>query len=264
VGNGVRPFARTPWTLNGLRFYDPAAMRFLTRDPIGYDGGINLYAFCGNNPVMGVDPLGLDFVLGPREHPWLVFTSEGAKKGLATGVAVAADTYSFGLYSSRAYKNEPGYEGAAVLASLSREAALQAAGIGAAKWLGRVRPVQLATRFSRIRLNNYVTDEAGERVLGLYKPGDKFITLSRAMIRQEARDQGKGAIQVLRETAYHEAFHRAIAPLERGAAALIGRDPYNIPQYERFIEGVSDAVGRVGARLHPRLRALRRLLPWSR
>ncbi len=32
----------------------------MTRDPIGYDGGINLYAYCDGNPVMSADPSGLD------------------------------------------------------------------------------------------------------------------------------------------------------------------------------------------------------------
>ena len=34
--------------------------RWLTRDPISYDGGENLYAYCGNNPVGMFDPSGLD------------------------------------------------------------------------------------------------------------------------------------------------------------------------------------------------------------
>jgi len=41
------------------RYYDPSGGRFLTHDPIGYDGGINLYAYTTNNPVNAVDPLGL-------------------------------------------------------------------------------------------------------------------------------------------------------------------------------------------------------------
>lgn len=42
-----------------LRYYDPAAGRWLTRDPIGYQGGLNLYAYCGNDPVDALDPSGL-------------------------------------------------------------------------------------------------------------------------------------------------------------------------------------------------------------
>jgi len=42
------------------RYYDPTTARFLTRDPIGYSGGINIYAYTNNNPVNAVDPLGLE------------------------------------------------------------------------------------------------------------------------------------------------------------------------------------------------------------
>ena len=43
----------------GYRFYDPAMMRFISRDPIGERGGLNLYGFAGNDPVNRWDRLGL-------------------------------------------------------------------------------------------------------------------------------------------------------------------------------------------------------------
>jgi RHS repeat-associated protein len=41
------------------RYYDPLNARWLTRDPIGYDGDINLYGYVQGNPVMATDPSGL-------------------------------------------------------------------------------------------------------------------------------------------------------------------------------------------------------------
>ncbi len=48
----------TGLTLCGHRFYDATSGRWLTRDPIGTAGGINLYAYCGNNGVTRADPSG--------------------------------------------------------------------------------------------------------------------------------------------------------------------------------------------------------------
>ncbi len=39
----------------GCRFYSPFLMRWLSRDPIGEDGGLNLYTFCGNNAIVNYD-----------------------------------------------------------------------------------------------------------------------------------------------------------------------------------------------------------------
>lgn len=40
-------------------WYDPQTGRFLSQDPIGLAGGVNLYAYAGNNPVSYGDPFGL-------------------------------------------------------------------------------------------------------------------------------------------------------------------------------------------------------------
>ncbi len=42
------------------RYYDPELGRFLTEDPIGIMGGLNLYAYSGNDPISGSDPFGMD------------------------------------------------------------------------------------------------------------------------------------------------------------------------------------------------------------
>ncbi|MDD4018291.1 MAG: RHS repeat-associated core domain-containing protein [Kiritimatiellae bacterium] len=48
------------------RWYEPRLGRWLSNDPIGISGGLNLYAFCGNNPVNYVDPEGTDIWVGRR------------------------------------------------------------------------------------------------------------------------------------------------------------------------------------------------------
>lgn len=41
------------------RWYDPERHRFLTEDPLGFIGGLNLYSYVLNNPISHNDPLGL-------------------------------------------------------------------------------------------------------------------------------------------------------------------------------------------------------------
>jgi uncharacterized protein RhaS with RHS repeats len=50
--------------------YDPTVGRWLSRDPIGEEGGTNLYGYIFNNPIGLIDPLGLDavFLVGSNAH----------------------------------------------------------------------------------------------------------------------------------------------------------------------------------------------------
>ncbi|MDN7667049.1 RHS repeat-associated core domain-containing protein [Burkholderia vietnamiensis] len=43
---------------NRHRYYDPSSGRFISKDPIGLAGGINVYQYAPN-PVRWTDPLGL-------------------------------------------------------------------------------------------------------------------------------------------------------------------------------------------------------------
>ncbi len=51
--------AKTGLHYNWNRFYDPGTGRYISADPIGLDGGMNLYAYSNNDPVNWIDPKGL-------------------------------------------------------------------------------------------------------------------------------------------------------------------------------------------------------------
>ena len=57
---------------HGFRYYSPVLCRWISEDPIREFGGINLYQFCGNDPINGVDPWGLRCEEGSwEEDSWL-------------------------------------------------------------------------------------------------------------------------------------------------------------------------------------------------
>ncbi|SEK13160.1 RHS repeat-associated core domain-containing protein, partial [Achromobacter sp. NFACC18-2] len=62
---------------NRHRYYDPQIGRFITKDPIGFAGGLNVYQYA-DNPVGWVDPLGLAVGDGGQ--------TTGRDKALPTGV----------------------------------------------------------------------------------------------------------------------------------------------------------------------------------
>ncbi|WP_084089683.1 RHS repeat-associated core domain-containing protein [Erwinia oleae] len=62
--------AETGLHYNRYRYYDPAIAGYISQDPIGLAGGLNVYAY-GPNPLGWVDPLGLsEEVIGSENNPF--------------------------------------------------------------------------------------------------------------------------------------------------------------------------------------------------
>jgi RHS repeat-associated protein len=123
----------------GHRYYDPSTGRFINRDPIGYAGGENLYAFCGGNPVNCKDPTGKDITIGPGSDPWFVFSASDTKQGLATGwdgfstavwqtPGLSNVNAKYGCYQPT-YTSEPGYKASVAFGRLGVDATLAAVGL---------------------------------------------------------------------------------------------------------------------------------------
>ena len=51
--------AETGLHYNWNRFYDPETGRYISADPIGLTGGMNLYAYVEGDPINAIDPQGL-------------------------------------------------------------------------------------------------------------------------------------------------------------------------------------------------------------
>lgn len=80
---------------NRYRYYDPAMGRYVTQDPIGLAGGMNVFCYAKDNPLSEIDPLGL-FV------PNLIGAVGGAVFGGAAGFWYAVTTTCDGFNLSTA------------------------------------------------------------------------------------------------------------------------------------------------------------------
>lgn len=61
--------AETGLHYNRYRYYDPAIAAYISQDPIGLSGGINLYRYVPN-PLNWIDPLGLSCTFDTQSNRW--------------------------------------------------------------------------------------------------------------------------------------------------------------------------------------------------
>ena len=87
----------------GYRYYDPEHGRWLSRDPIEEDGGVNLYGFTMNNGVNYIDRLGLDTL---RSNPVAAAEAVGNAPGAAAAAAREAGA-NIGKKIATAPKGKP-------------------------------------------------------------------------------------------------------------------------------------------------------------
>ena len=97
-GLGVRKGGTTGLVYMRHRWYDPQLGRFLSRDPIGYPSGLNLYEYSYSNPVSRTDESGLGelgtLLAGVTADHNTVHVSEGqqAAIGFALGFVPVLET----------------------------------------------------------------------------------------------------------------------------------------------------------------------------
>ncbi|MCW5553737.1 MAG: RHS repeat-associated core domain-containing protein, partial [Verrucomicrobiae bacterium] len=98
-------FSSKEWHANaglyyyGFRFYEPNLQRWPNQDPIGEQGGLNLYRFVRNNPINGIDPLGL------ADSPALMFFFCPATQGTDHGPNAGFVQESLADYRARVNAN---------------------------------------------------------------------------------------------------------------------------------------------------------------
>jgi RHS repeat-associated protein len=81
-GLGVRNDADSGLYCARQRYYDPSVGRWLNADPIGFEGGLSLLAYVGNNPTNFVDPEGLQL-----ENPSAVWWSTAVQTAFSLQTA---------------------------------------------------------------------------------------------------------------------------------------------------------------------------------
>ncbi len=121
VGNVYFFTARRLDTETGIyyyrsRMYSPNLGRFLQTDPIGYADGINWYLYCGNNPMVYIDPSGtLITPSGVRAFGRRIADTAGVlleTAEWASGNAPAERTFGPGSRQVRILENHPSVQAA--------------------------------------------------------------------------------------------------------------------------------------------------------
>jgi len=140
---------------HGFRYYNPMTGRYISRDPIGYGDGMNVYLYVKGNPINRIDPLGLwewlkDVILPALDVvvPVADF-AYGLIDSVSMGLASETTTRTYGKETTDKITGSGGYKVAEVASYVDP----------------RVATKKLGTALIKAGVD-YVTDQVIEETLG--------------------------------------------------------------------------------------------------
>ncbi len=96
---GMYKHERSGLNLTLFRAYDPTIGRWLSRDPLGEGTDATRYSYCWNDPINGVDPLGL----------WEIATYNRSTGAFTSMNAGTGSTVSFSGQGGQIFSGMPGF-----------------------------------------------------------------------------------------------------------------------------------------------------------
>ena len=235
--------------VSGQRFYSPNLGRFINRDPIEEQGGINLYAFVANNPINRWDYLGLtppdwwtgtddewdNYVGANSVNPYA--ETDGSLNGLFSGDFVGSMTGAERM--GDIFAPVLGHSQASAL-GLGRHA-------GALNLLTRADDTMsiVATRIALDQQSLYLTGSVagGSFTLGT-AANELVLAFGRDMETGQWVDVGRGpAIERLAPSDFGTAFDAPSIPSDAPAPASTWSHPSRTDSWATFLQAAEHAFG---------------------
>jgi len=271
--NTMRAFSMPGDSIAGIvgfsfRFYDPNLQRWSNRDPIGENGGINLYGFVGNSPLNSVDPYGLaDYyysgggILQPS-GPVPYVEADSSLGTIAASIYNVAPVAANGLYNAYGSVVQAlSAVGAAFndLEQLAVDAGVNRGDIDSFNmiWAMEILPSSNPAPACNATEDNILSKlrfgTASPDALAEFNPITAEISYNRDNIRAAAEANGNTWQQELYISAYHEQGHAMLNGINNAVQSVLDlpQQPYfQWAWWQAAEETVVELYGQVAGRIH--------------